>query len=102
MQGTIAPPPGCTGPRQQQSISGGGVGGGGGGGGRHQQRRAPVSQERYLHAICMTCMRSTGDSDKPPQIVCNLCGQPWNGGLLLLRHCAQSCGWLLYLINNEA
>uniref|UniRef100_A0A5K3EUK9 Headcase domain-containing protein n=3 Tax=Mesocestoides corti TaxID=53468 RepID=A0A5K3EUK9_MESCO len=77
VQGDIAPPPGCTGPRQQQALSGGHS--------RQQQRRPSVSQERFLHAICMTCMRSTGDpSDRLPQIVCKFCDKPWNGSTLLI------------------
>ncbi|KAL7056134.1 hypothetical protein AAHC03_020931 [Spirometra sp. Aus1] len=99
---SLAPPPGCTGPRQQQSQTFFGSGY------RHRQGQ-PVCQERYLHAICMTCMRSTHslpnspgspsptDSTStsswgttppspplPPQIICRFCATPWDGSTLLI------------------
>lgn len=94
---SLAPPPGCTGPRQQQSqiFFGSSY--------RHRQSQ-PVCQERYLHAICMTCMRSTHSlpnspgspspldsisasswsTTSPPQIICRFCATPWDGSTLLI------------------
>ncbi|CDI97155.1 headcase protein [Echinococcus multilocularis] len=111
MQSDLAPPPGCTGPRQQQQQQ------------LHhhshcnqqQRHRASISQKRFLHAVCMACMRSIdseggGDANNTagggggcedfPQIVCRFCRTPWSGSTLLigglytydLFACSPCCG----------
>ncbi|KAL5106782.1 hypothetical protein TcWFU_004317 [Taenia crassiceps] len=90
MQSDLAPPPGCTGPRQQQlhhhshyNQSG------------QQRHRASISQKRFLHAVCMACMRSidseggddandTAGCEGLPQIVCKFCHNSWSGSTLLI------------------
>ncbi|KAM7534738.1 hypothetical protein Aperf_G00000116011 [Anoplocephala perfoliata] len=90
MQSDLAPPPGCTGPRQQQvqqtSHHHGYHGHGQG------RQRGSVSQKRFLHAVCMSCMRSTDPDRKSPesaidplpQITCKFCKSPWSGSTLLI------------------
>ncbi|VDM33384.1 unnamed protein product [Hydatigera taeniaeformis] len=95
MRSDLAPPPGCTGPRQQQQLhlhshynqSG------------QQRHRASISQKRFLHAVCMACMRSIDSEDGAdandaavggggreglPQIVCKFCHNSWSGSTLLI------------------
>ncbi|VDL18689.1 unnamed protein product [Hymenolepis diminuta] len=90
MHNDLAPPPGCTGPRQQQvQQQSHHHGFHGHNQGRH---RASVSQKRFLHAVCMSCTRSIdperrsleGSTDALPQIVCKFCKSPWNGSTLLI------------------
>ena len=86
MLNNLAPPPGCTGPRQQQQQNHH-YNGQTGSQGRH--RASSISHKRYLHAVCMACMRSIdseidGDSADPsvqefPQIVCKFCHTVWSG-----------------------
>ncbi|CAL8096937.1 unnamed protein product [Calicophoron daubneyi] len=86
----VVPPPGCLGPRQQLNASHAADQGSGFGSSHGTGRFAHSSrQERYLHALCMECLRDPFDSISQSaasvmKIFCRMCNQPWSGSTLLV------------------